>query len=154
MRIVVQKVHKCKLYVEGKLKSEIGNGLLVFVGVDKTDDIACTEYLARKVAQMRLFKDENDKLNKSVLDLNGDVMVVSNFTLMAEIASGTRPSFSNGADFEKANELYLNLANEFSKNGIKNVQTGQFRSHMHLETALDGPFTIVMERKSKNEQTR
>ena len=103
---------------------------------------------------MRLFKDENDKLNKSVLDLNGDVMVVSNFTLMAEIASGTRPSFSNGADFEKANELYLNLANEFSKNGIKNVQTGQFRSHMHLETALDGPFTIVMERKSKNEQTR
>lgn len=154
MKLVVQKVHKCKLYVENEKISEINDGLLVFVGVHKNDDSSCVEYLARKISQMRLFKDENDKLNKSVLDTNGDILVVSNFTLMAEIASGTRPSFSNGADFEKANALYLSLADEFRKNGTKNVQIGKFRSHMHLETTLDGPFTIVIERNGKNEQNR
>lgn len=151
MKVVIQKVEKCDLSVNDKIVSSIGAGLLVFVGVHKNDDSSCAQYLARKISQMRLFKDENDKLNRSVLDLDGDVMVVSNFTLMAEISSGTRPSFSNGADFEIANNLYLELAEEFKKNGIKNVRTGVFRSHMHLNTILDGPFTIVMEKEGKNE---
>lgn len=151
MKVVIQKVERCDLSVDNKIVSSIGAGLLVFVGVHKTDTIECAQYLARKISQMRLFKDENDKLNRSVLDLDGDIMVVSNFTLMAEISSGTRPSFSNGADFETANNLYLELAKEFRKNGIKNVQTGVFRSHMHLNTVLDGPFTIVMDKESKHE---
>ena len=151
MKVVIQKVEKCELSVDDKIVSSIGAGLLVFVGVHKTDDLSCVQYLAKKISQMRLFKDENNKLNRSVLDLDGDIMVVSNFTLMAEISSGTRPSFSNGADFETANDLYLKLAEEFRKNGIKNVQTGVFRSHMHLNTILDGPFTIVMEKEAKHE---
>ncbi len=146
MKIVIQKTHGCKLSVDDKLISQIGPGLILFVGVHRDDTMKTVEYLAHKITHMRLFKDENDKINRSVLDENGDVMVVSNFTLNAAISSGTRPSFSNSADPETANTLYLALADKIRENGVINVATGAFGEHMHLDTTLDGPFNIVIER--------
>ncbi|MBQ4558377.1 MAG: D-tyrosyl-tRNA(Tyr) deacylase [Clostridia bacterium] len=146
MKIVIQKTHKCILSVNDSKISEIGHGLLVFVGVNKNDTMDTVVYMAKKIANMRLFKDENDKINKSVKDVDGEIMVVSNFTLNAAISSGTRPSFSDSATPEIANQLYLALAEEFRKNNVKNVVTGSFGEHMHLETLLDGPFNIVIEK--------
>lgn len=153
MKIVMQKVHHCNLHVDDKPYSSIGYGLLLMVGVHRDDSMEDVIKCANKLTKMRVFKDDNDKLNLSVLDVGGDVMVVSNFTLNAHIASGTRPDFSHGADMEKANTLYLALADEIKKCGVKNVQTGHFRTHMHIETVLDGPFNIVYdthERTSKH----
>ena len=146
MKIVIQKTHNCVLSVNGTEISKIGKGLLVFVGVNKNDTIEVVEYIGRKIANMRLFKDEQDKINKSVKDVDGEIMVVSNFTLNAVIASGTRPSFSDSAEPIIAKKLYLDLAEEFRKNGVKNVVTGKFGEHMHLDTTLDGPFNIVIEK--------
>lgn len=146
MKLVVQKVNYCKLSVDGKLISEINAGLLVLTGVHRDDTEIQVEYLAKKISQMRIFKDEFGKLNKSVLDINGDVMVVSNFTLLAEIISGTRPNFSQSAKSEQAIILYKLLAEEFKKNGVCNVMLGAFGEHMHLDCDLDGPCTIVIEK--------
>ncbi len=146
MRIVIQKTHQCTLSVGDKEISHIANGLLVFVGIDRYDDESIVEYMARKISHMRLFKDNNDKINRSVLDENGEIMVVSNFTLNAVISSGTRPSFSNSAEPDKAERLYLLLAQRLRDNGVRNVTIGQFGAHMHLSTTLDGPFNIVLER--------
>ncbi len=151
MNIVIQKTHRCSLSVEDKLISQIGKGLIVFVGVDQHDTHEIVDYMARKISHLRLFKDENDKINKSVLDIGGDVMVVSNFTLNAVIGSGTRPSFSHSAPPDYANELYLELAEKFRQNGIKHVATGVFGAHMHLDTIIDGPFNIVLEKKAITE---
>lgn len=146
MKLVIQRVNHCKLSVGDEIISEINKGLLVFVGVHKLDTLATADYLARKVASLRIFKDENNKTNKSVIDENGEVLVVSNFTLLGELPSGTRPSFSNGANGETANMLYLRLAEQINKNGVNIVKTGKFKSHMHLDCSLDGPFTILLER--------
>lgn len=146
MRIVIQKTHGCKLSVEDKLISKIGCGLIVFVGVHKLDTEETIDYMARKIAHLRLFKDENNKINKSVLDVNGEIMVVSNFTLNAVISSGTRPSFSDSASPEIADKLYLELAQKLRDNGVKNVVTGAFGEHMHLDTIIDGPFNIVLDK--------
>ena len=93
----------------------------MFVGVHHNDTVETVEYMARKISHMRLFKDENDKINRSVLDENGDIMVVSNFTLNAVISSGTRPSFSDSADPETADRLYLLLAEKLRENGVGKV---------------------------------
>ncbi len=143
MKIVMQKVNYCKLSVDGKLYSESGYGVLLTVGVGRDDTMDDVVKAATKLSKMRIFKDDQDKLNLSLLDVGGDAMVVSNFTLNARIASGTRPDFSHGADFDTANTLYLALAEELRKIGVKNVVTGHFRHHMHIDTELDGPFTIV-----------
>lgn len=146
MKIVIQKTHKCTLTVGDKVISEIGNGLIVFVGVHHNDTAETVEYMARKISHMRLFKDENDKINRSVLDEHGDIMVVSNFTLNAVISSGKRPSFSDSADPETADRLYLLLAEKLRENGVSKVVTGEFGAHMHLNTIIDGPFNIVLEK--------
>lgn len=146
MKIVIQKTHGCKLTVGGKLISQIGSGLIVFVGVHRNDTIETVEYMARKISHMRLFKDDQDKINRSVLDEKGDVMVVSNFTLNAVISSGTRPSFSDSADPDTANRLYLLLAQKLRENGVGTVEIGAFGEHMHLDTIIDGPFNIVLEK--------
>ncbi len=146
MKLVIQKTHNCELRVGDELISSIGAGLIVFVGVHRDDTMETVKYMGRKVANLRLFKDENDKINKSVKDIDGEIMVVSNFTLNAVISSGTRPSFSNSAEPEIATELYLALAQELRNNGVRKVVTGKFGSHMHLNTTLDGPFNIVLEK--------
>lgn len=146
MKVVIQKTHRCDLYVDNNIVSSIKDGLVVFVGIHKKDTIDTVEYMARKISHLRLFKDENGKINKSVLDIDGEIMVVSNFTLNAVISSGTRPSFSDSADNETANYLYLQLAEKLKDNGVRNVPTGVFGAHMHLDTCIDGPFNIVLEK--------
>ncbi len=149
MKIVIQKINSCELYLEdkeNKLVSRANHGLLVFVGVSDDDTLETVEYLARKITKLRLFRDEQGKTNLSLLDVGGEIMVVSNFTLLAQITTGSRPSFSRAGSPDKANELYLKLADEFRKNGVKHVATGVFGNHMHIKTELDGPFTILMEK--------
>ena len=147
MKVVLQKIHRSNLSVDNKTFSQVGDGLLVFVGVHRDDTAEDADFLANKIIHLRMFKDNEDKLNRSVLDINGDVLVVSNFTLQGELKSGTRPNFSKCASHEEANSLYLYLADKIRDLGIKNVKTGRFAEHMHLDTLIDGPMLIILDSK-------
>ena len=148
MKVIVQKVHYCRLTSED-FSSEIKDGLLVTVGVSMQDTRADIEYLASKIARLRIFKNEEGKCNLSLLDVMGDIMVVSNFTLQARIGSGTRPDFSRAGDPDKALELYEELIDNFKKLGINNVAKGNFKHHMHLDCQLDGPFNLILESEGR-----
>ena len=148
MRVIVQRVNYAKLTSEDMISS-IGFGLLVTVGASMNDTKADIQYLASKIARIRIFKDENNKSNLSLLDIDGDVMVVSNFTLQARIGSGTRPDFSRAGDPEIALQLYEQLIDEFRKLGVKNVATGNFKHHMHIDCELDGPFNLILESEGR-----
>ena len=145
MRIVAQKVQNATLSVEEKEVSSIQQGLLIMVGVLREDTMDDVKYIAKKIANMRMWKGDTDKLDYSLLDIQGEVMVVSNFTLGAHIKSGTRPDFGYNADKEKADALYLALAKELELLGVKKLVTGKFAHNMHIDTTLDGPFTIVLD---------
>ncbi len=145
MRIVAQKVHNATLTVEDQVVSHIDQGLLLMVGVLREDTMEDVRYIAKKIANMRMWKGDTDKLDYSLLDIKGQAMVVSNFTLGAHIKSGTRPDFGYNADKEKADTLYLALAKELENLGVAKVVTGKFAHHMHIDTTLDGPFTIVLD---------
>lgn len=151
MRIVAQKVHHATLTVNNETICSIQEGLLIFVGVLKNDSMADVNYLAKKISHMRMWKGEDDKLDYSLLDINGEAMVVSNFTLGAHIKSGTRPDFGHNADKPLANSLYLQLAKALEHEGVKKVVTGKFAHHMHIDTTLDGPFTIILDHGEKIE---
>lgn len=148
MKVVVQRVNFCNLVSEA-YSSSIGFGLLVTVGASMLDTDKDIEYLARKISNLRIFKDEDNKSNLSLLDVQGDVMVVSNFTLQARIGSGTRPDFSKAGDSEVALKLYEKLINEFKNLGIRNVASGNFKHHMHIECELDGPFNLILESEGR-----
>lgn len=147
MKVVIQVIHGSKLSVDNALISQVGSGLLIIVGVHRDDTDEDVNFLAKKITSLRIFKDENGKLNKNIIDTNGDALVVSNFTLQGELASGTRPNFSKCASHEEANRLYLLLADKLHELGVKNVQKGMFAHHMHLDTLIDGPLTMVLDSK-------
>lgn len=149
MKVVLEKIHRCNLSVNEEMISQVGDGLLVFVGVHREDTRTDADYLANKIVNLRMFKDDQDKLNKSVLDIGGDVLVVSNFTLQGELISGTRQNFSKCADHESANNLYLYLADKIRELGVKNVKLGKFAQHMHLDTMIDGPMLIILDSKKQ-----
>lgn len=149
MRVVTQKVHHATLKVGDTVICSIQDGLLIFVGVLEKDTMADVTYLAKKISHMRMWKGQDDKLEYSLLDINGEAMVVSNFTLGAHIKSGTRPDFGKNAPKPLANTLYLELAKALEKEGVKKVVTGQFAHHMHIDTTLDGPFTIIVDHGDK-----
>lgn len=148
MKAVLQRVNYCKL-TSGDYSSEIAFGLLVTIGVNKLDTIKDIEYLAKKIVNLRIFKDEENKSNLSLLDVCGDIMIVSNFTLQANIQSGTRPDFSHAGSNEFALDMYHRFIEEVKKYNIKNVSIGNFGNHMHLDTSLDGPFTIIIESEGR-----
>lgn len=143
MKAIIQKVKKATLYSEGKKFSEIGNGMLVLFGVSANDDASKVKAFAEKILKLRIFDDENGKTNKSIFDTNGEIMVVSNFTLYASLKGTNRPDFINSAKAEKAEEIYNLFVKELSKQ-IK-VKTGVFRTYMEIETILDGPGTYEYE---------
>ena len=143
MKIVLQRVNRCTLE-SLDYKSAIGFGLLATVGVSKYDTVGDIKYLAKKIVNMRQFKDEDNKCNKSLLDVQGDMMIVSNFTLQATIKSGTRPDFSHAGDNNFAYSRYMQFVDEIKSYGI-NVALGNFGNHMHIDTELDGPFTIILD---------
>ena len=132
-------------------ESLIGFGLLATVGVSKNDTIEDIKYLAKKIVNMRQFKDEDNKCNKSLIDVKGDMMIVSNFTLQATIKSGTRPDFSHAGDNDFAYSMYLKFVEEIRSYGV-NVALGNFGNHMHIDTELDGPFTIIIESEGRGNE--
>ena len=143
MKIVVQKVKKCVLYSEGEKFSEIKGGMLVLVGVNQDDNEKIAEKMAQKILKLRIFDDENGKTNKSIFDINGEIMVVSNFTLYANLKGTNRPDFIHAARPEKAEPIYNELVKHLKKEVT--VATGAFRTYMEIEMIADGPGTYIYE---------
>lgn len=146
MRIVIQRVKSSRLEVDGEVVSEIGLGLNVFVGVMKDDTIDNLKKIAKRIATIRLFPDENDKLNFNVVQAGAEVLLVSNFTLCdRKGVSGARPDFSLSADKDKAHKYYLALQKELSEVYGIEAKMGRFAEDMQIYTQLDGPINLVQE---------
>ncbi|MBO5746712.1 MAG: D-tyrosyl-tRNA(Tyr) deacylase [Clostridia bacterium] len=145
MKAVVQVVKSCEVKVNGTLVGKGGRGLFVLLGVREGDTKAEAELLARKVCNLRVLCDSDDKMNLSVLDLNQEVTIVSNFTLEADTAKGNRPSFINAARPETAEPLYEYFIECVKLNGVRDVATGQFGADMKIDVSLDGPVTILLD---------
>ena len=149
MKAVIQRVAHAGVTIEGALKASVGKGLLVLLGVgyeDAADDI---RWLVRKISGLRIFDDEKGVMNRSVVDVDGEVIVVSQFTLMADCRRGNRPSYINAANHEIAIPLYLEFYRELSEAIGKKVQTGEFGADMKVELLNDGPVTICLDSKEK-----
>ena len=143
MKTVIQRVTRASVSVEGKIISEIGNGFLILLGIGKEDSAEIVKKSAEKIVKLRIMPDENDKMNKSILDVSGAILVVSQFTLLADTTGGNRPSFINAALPEKAKELYELFVSELKRLGVKKVETGKFGTYMEVLLVNDGPVTIV-----------
>ena len=146
MRAVVQRVTSASVTVEGKKVSEIGKGFMVLLGVQKGDTVKDAEYLAAKTVKLRVFEDENEKMNLSVKDIGGQVLSVSQFTLLGDARGQNRPGFTEAELPEPANELYCRYCEEMEKLGVS-VQRGIFRTHMEVALVNDGPVTILLDSK-------
>ena len=145
MKALIQRVKQASVTIENELYSKIGHGLLIFLGVEKSDTQQNAEKLAQKVMTLRIFEDENDKMNLSVRDVNGEILVVSQFTLCGDCRKGTRPSFDNAAPPEEANKLYEYFVQNIKTSGQK-VMTGKFRAMMDISLINDGPVTFMIEK--------
>lgn len=145
MKALIQRVKKASVEIDGELFSSVNSGLLVFLGVEKSDEKENAEKLADKILKLRIFEDENDKMNLSVNDVKGDILVVSQFTLCGDCKKGTRPSFDNSAPLDKAVELYEYFVEQIKLSGLK-TETGKFRAHMNVKLENDGPVTFWLEK--------
>jgi len=143
MKAVVQRVKNASVTIENDKVSSINQGYLVLFGAEKGDTKAQADWLANKVSVLRCFSDENGKMNLSIQDIKGEMLIVSQFTLCADIKKGTRPSFDNAMPPEEANELYEYFVSKVKENNIP-VQTGVFGAHMQVELLNDGPVTFVI----------
>ena len=144
MTAVIQRVVRASVIADGIQAGECGEGLYVLLGVSAEDNKEDAELLARKIVNLRIFSDENGKMNRSLLDVNGEMLVVSNFTLMASYRKGNRPDYMSAAAPDRANELYEYFT-ELCRNSVRRVETGVFGAHMHTDMTTDGPVTIVMD---------
>ena len=144
MRAVVQRVRRCRVVVESKTVGEIGAGLLVLLGVGKTDTETTADYLAEKVLGLRIFEDADEKMNLSVQDIGGEVLVVSQFTLYGDVRRGKRPSFDGAAHPEEARRLYEYFVKRIRSAGLR-CETGVFQAMMQVELVNDGPVTILLD---------
>lgn len=144
MRAVVQRVKKSRVIVEGRLVGEINKGFNVLLGISKEDTIEDLKYIKDKIINLRVFEDENDKMNLSLLDIKGDILAISQFTLYGDCRKGRRPSFSSAARPEVATKLYEEFIEKARKEGIV-TKTGQFGAHMMVDLTNDGPVTILLE---------
>ena len=146
MRVVIQRVSSASVVSDGIPTGKINQGLMLLLGVAKGDEKLDAELLAAKIAKLRIFSDENDKMNKSVLDVGGSALVVSNFTLSANYAHGNRPDYMSAAKPSEANRLYEYFCDRLSQK-LKSVEKGVFGADMAVEISNDGPVTIVMDSK-------
>ena len=144
MRFVIQRVERAKVTVEGKVSGEIGNGYVVFVGLLPTDDDKVMDYMLDKLVNLRIYEDENDKLNLSLKDIGGEILIVPNFTLYGDARKGRRPSYAKAAPPDEAEKLFDRFVEKAKETGL-NVQTGIFRTHMKVELVNDGPVTILLD---------
>ena len=149
MKALVQRVNRASVEVDGKSISEIGRGLLVFVGVFHNDTESDSEYLVSKIINLRIFPDRLGKFDRSILDINGELLLVSQFTLCADTMKGRRPSFLKAAEPTKAHELFEYTFGLFSHTGLK-VETGEFQAHMQVFLNNDGPVTIIIDSNQKD----
>jgi len=146
MRAVIQRVTHSSVSVSDKIIGKIKKGLLVFLGVKKNDTESDAEYLANKIVNLRIFEDENGKMNKSLIENGGQMLVVSQFTLYGDCSKGRRPSFVQASEPKKANRLYEHFAYLVSKKGIR-VEKGKFQAMMAVSLVNDGPVTLIIESK-------
>jgi D-tyrosyl-tRNA(Tyr) deacylase len=144
MKALLQRVTSASVVVEDKVIVEIGKGLLVFLGVEKGDTGNDVDYLAGKICNLRIFEDEGGKMNLSIVDVSGEVLVVSQFTLAANCRKGNRPSFDKAEGSVKAEGIYLEMVNKLSKEGL-HVSEGRFGAHMKVRLVNDGPVTILLD---------
>lgn len=149
MRVVIQRVKSASVEIEEKIVSEINNGLLVLLGIEAEDSQEDIDWLTRKIANLRIFSDENGAMNKSIIDAKGDVIVVSQFTLHASTKKGNRPSFIKAARPEIAIPLYESFVIQLEKGIGKKIQTGVFGAMMDISLVNDGPVTISIDSKNK-----
>lgn len=147
MRAVIQRVKNARVEVEGKIKGEIEKGFLILLGVEKGDTDKDLEIMVRKCANMRVFKDENEKMNLSLNDVDAKVLVISNFTLYADCKKGNRPSFTDAAGGEFANEMYERFCSLLKSSGGLAVEKGVFGADMQVSLINDGPVTIILDSK-------
>ena len=145
MKAVIQRVAHACVKIDGEITGKAEKGFLVLLGVTEEDTDEQARLLAQKVANLRIFCDENDKMNLSLLDIAGDALVISNFTLCADSKKGNRPSFIHAMEPVRADELYRLFCSELSSCGVKSVQTGRFGADMKVDLLNDGPVTIILD---------
>ncbi len=144
MKVLIQRVKQASVTIDNKLYSSINKGILALVGIEKSDTFENVQKMAKKLVNLRIFTDENDKMNLSLLDINGEMLIVSQFTLCGNCKKGTRPSFDNSASPEIANKLYEDFIKEIASYGVK-YGTGQFGAMMDVALINDGPVTFMLE---------
>lgn len=144
MRLLVQRIKGAKVSVDGEVVGEAARGLCLFLGIAVGDSPASADFLAAKVVELRIFEDESGKLNRSVKDIAGEILVVSEFTLYGDAAKGRRPSFSRAAPPEEARRLYDYFVARLAASGLR-VATGRFQTHMDVSLVNDGPVTLMLE---------
>lgn len=144
MRAVIQRVSRSEVTVDGKTTGKIKKGLLVLLGVTHGDTSKDVDYIVDKAINLRIFKDENEKMNLSLKDIDGEMLAVSQFTLYGDCRKGRRPSFTNAAKPDEADKLYREFIKKVSENGI-HTETGEFGAHMMVDLINDGPVTILLE---------
>lgn len=149
MRAVIQRVTKASVTIDNKERSSIGNGLLILLGIETLDSVEDIEWLCGKIARLRIFDDENGVMNKSVVDVEGDILVVSQFTLHATTKKGNRPSYIKAAGPEIAIPIYEQFVLEMKKLAKNKVATGEFGAMMDVSLVNSGPVTILIDSKNK-----
>lgn len=148
MKAVIQRVKNSSVEVEGEIVGEINQGLMLLIGVDETDENTDADWLVKKILDVRVFSDDEGKMNQSVKDINGEILCISQFTLLADYKKGNRPSYIKAARPEKATPLFEYFKDEIKKSGLK-VESGIFGADMKVSLINDGPVTLVFDSKTK-----
>jgi D-aminoacyl-tRNA deacylase len=149
MRAVIQRVTEASCTVDGNITGKIKSGLLVLLGIEDTDTKEDLDWLAKKIVNMRIFSDENGLMNKSLVDTSGEILLISQFTLLAQTKKGNRPGFTRAAKPDQAIPMYELMISELDKLTVKETQKGIFGADMKIKLLNDGPVTIIMDTKDK-----
>ena len=149
MRVVIQKVKKASVKVNNQLVGQINNGLVVLAGYESSDSLEDISWIVHKIIKMRIFDDSENKLNCSVVDVNGEILLISQFTLHASVKKGNRPSYIKAADSKKAKQMYDQTISEFETVLKRKISTGKFGANMEVSLVNNGPVTIIIDSKIK-----
>ena len=149
MKVVIQRVTSASVSINQQVKSEISNGLLILLGVGQNDDINDVDWLANKISNLRIFSDGEGKMNKSITDVSGEILLISQFTLYAQTKKGNRPSFIKSAKPEQAIPLYHKMIEVLSQLTNSDIKTGEFGADMQVSLVNDGPVTIIIDTENK-----